>query len=85
MQPESKDEILVRVREILVRSFDLDPDKILPSSHLFEELDLDSIDAIDLAVGLEEEVGLEVEEDELREIRRVEDIVSLIHDKMRAE
>ena len=42
-------------------------------------VDLDSIDAIDLVVGLEEEIGLEISEDELREIEVVQDIVDLIH------
>lgn len=84
MTGKSKEEIFARIREVLVESFDLKPDDICLQSHLVDDLDLDSIDAIDLAVGLEEELGLKVEEDELREIRLVGDIVDLVHAKLLA-
>ena len=77
-----KAEILARVVEVLANSFDLDPDQIQPTSHLFEDLDLDSIDAIDLVVGLEEETGLDVNEEELKAIRIVQDVVDLVHRKL---
>jgi acyl carrier protein len=75
----TQQEILERVTAILVESFDLDPELVQPTAHLVDELDLDSIDAIDLVVGLEEETGLHVSEDELRKIRVVQDVVDLIH------
>ena len=78
----SKEEILARVIELMAESFLMDPAKILPTAHLFDDLDLDSIDAIDLVVGLEEETGLRVSEAELREIRLVQDIVDLVHRKL---
>jgi acyl carrier protein len=77
-------EILGRVVEVLSNSFDLDPGQIRPSSHLFEDLDLDSIDAIDLVVGLEEETGLAVSEEELKAIRLVQDVVDLVQRKLGA-
>jgi acyl carrier protein len=79
-----KAEILGRVVEVLANSFDLDPGQIQPTSHLFEDLDLDSIDAIDLVVGLEEETGLDVDEEELKSIRIVQDVVDLVHRKLGA-
>ncbi len=78
----TKEQIFQQVSEILVQSFELDPDEILLSAHLIDDLDLDSIDAIDLAVGLQDETGLDVAEEELREIRRVEDIVELVHRRL---
>jgi acyl carrier protein len=78
----SKEAILSRVIELMAESFEMDPAEILPTAHLFDDLDLDSIDAIDLVVGLEEETGLQVSEDELRELRLVQDIVDLVHRKL---
>ena len=78
----TKDQILVRIQEILVQSFELDIRAVTPDAHLIEDLDLDSIDAIDLAVGLESETGLDVSEEELRQIRVVQDIVDLVHDHL---
>lgn len=78
----TREQILARVTEVLVQSFDLEPSAVHPAAHLFEELDLDSIDAIDLVVGLEEQTGLDVSEEELKEIRVVQDVVDLIHRKL---
>jgi acyl carrier protein len=80
----SKEQILARVVGVLAQSFQLDSHAIKPTSHLFEELELDSIDAIDLMVGLEEETGIKLSEDELHEIRRVQDVVDAIYRRMEA-
>lgn len=78
----SRDEIFARLRDILVESFELDAASVTRDARLREELDLDSIDAIDLAVRLEEETGLKVEDEELRGVRRVDDVVELVHAKV---
>jgi acyl carrier protein len=78
---KTKEEIFDEVRSILCREFEFTPDEILPTSHLIDDLDLDSIDAIDLAVKLEEQVGLEVEEEDLRALRLVQDVVDLVYAK----
>ncbi|MEE9609267.1 MAG: acyl carrier protein [Myxococcota bacterium] len=78
----SKEEILDQVTALLVQSFDLDPSAVHPTANLIDDLDLDSIDAIDLVVGLEEETGLAVSEDEIRKIRVVQDVVDLIHRRL---
>lgn len=78
----TKEEIFGRVRKILVNEFELDPDVISPSAHIIDDLDLDSIDAIDLAVDLEKETGLSLKEEELRAVRVVQDIVDLIYNRL---
>jgi acyl carrier protein len=83
-QEMTKEQILARVTEILVDSFELNADQVHLSAHVVDDLDLDSLDAIDLAVGLEEETGIEVSEDELREIQFVQDIVELIHSRLQS-
>ncbi len=81
----TKEEILERVREILSQAFELDPSDVVPTAHLIDDLDLDSIDAIDLAVDLERETGLSLKEDELRAVRVVQDVVDLVHRRLNAE
>ena len=78
----SKDEILERLTEVLVQSFEIDPAEIRLESHVADDLDLDSIDAIDLAVGLRERTGLDLSEEELKGIRIVRDIVELLGSKL---
>lgn len=83
-QIRTKEEIFEEVRSILCREFEFEAGEVLPTSHLIDDLDLDSIDAIDLAVKLEEQVGLEVEEEELRSLRLVQDVVDMVYSHLGA-
>jgi acyl carrier protein len=78
----SKDEILARVSEVLVEIFEVEPDQIQAKTHLIDDLDLDSIDLIDLVVRLEEETSLDLAEDELRKLRVIQDVVDLVYRKL---
>ena len=74
----TRDEILARLREMLAVMFDLEPGKIQLESQLMADLDLDSIDAIDLVVKLQEMTGKRVEEAALRKVRTISDVVDLV-------
>ena len=75
-------EIYTRVVGILVKSFELDPADIKPESKLFEELDLDSIDAIDLVARLQQLTGQRLGEDAMRKVRSVGDIADLVAEQL---
>jgi acyl carrier protein len=74
----TKDEILTRLREVLADSFQLDPEKIQPDSHLFTDLDLDSIDAVELAIQLQNITGRRVKAEAFKEVRTVQDVVDTV-------
>lgn len=78
----SKDEILRTLRDVLSGYFGLRAEQVVPSARLFEELDLDSIDWIDLAVKLEMETGLKMQEAELTSIRTIQDVVDVVHRRL---
>lgn len=78
----SKAEILDRLRAMLVDEFDLRGEQVVSSAHLVDDLDLDSIDAINMAVRLEQETGLAMQEEELRSLRTVQEIVDVVHRKL---
>jgi acyl carrier protein len=59
--------------------FGLPPEDIQLTTHLIDDLDLDSIDFVDLAVSLEQSIGLSLGEDELKSVRTVQDAVDVIH------
>lgn len=75
-------EIYNRVVGILVKSFELDPADIKPESRLFEDLDLDSIDAVDMFVELHEVTNRRIDPQVARKIRTVEDIVNLVEGEL---
>ncbi len=78
------EEVDRQVREVLITTFNLSREAVTPEATLFQDLDLDSLDAIDLAVKLETETGLKLVETEFRSIRTVQDVVETIHRKMEA-
>ena len=74
-----KQEIFERMASMMVDMFDLERSSITLESKLFEDWDLDSLDAIDMVVKLEELTGHRLRESELRTVRTVRDVVDLIH------
>jgi acyl carrier protein len=74
----TRDEIYARVTDLLVVSFEVDPKRITPQTLLFQDLGLDSIDAIDMVVRFQEWTGRRVSEESLRGVRTVDDVVSLV-------
>jgi acyl carrier protein len=82
---KSREEVAKWVAELLVQQFEVPPSAIQLEAHLFEDLDLDSIDAIDFMVTLEEAGGLRVEEEDLRALRYFRDLVELVYGKLGAK
>ena len=74
----TRDEIFERVRELLTKTFGLPASKITPTALLQKDPDLDSIDAVDLVVYLQDWTGREVPEEALRAVRTVDDVVSMV-------
>ena len=75
----TKDEILIKLREVLVEAFQLDPAKINLETHLFTDLDLDSIDAVELAIQLQDITGRRVKAEEFKGVRTVSDVVETVY------
>ncbi len=71
-------EILARLREILFEAFEIDPQKVQMEAHLFTDLDLDSIDAVDLAIKVQEMTGKRIKPDEFKNVRTVHDVIEMI-------
>lgn len=76
--PMTRDEILSELQSSLHEMFDINPTDVTPEALLRDDLDLDSIDAIDLAVKLKSLLGRRVELTVLKNLRTVNDVVDLI-------
>ena len=74
----TREEIVARIRSVLVESFEIPEERVTLEARLMDDLELDSIDAIDMAVQIQEMTGVRVEEDELRKLRTVSDTVDLV-------
>ena len=75
-----KEQIREKLVEILVSDFELKESDIKDESNLFTDLDFDSIDAVDLAVRLQQFTDKKISPEEFREIRTISDVVNAIYD-----
>lgn len=80
----TKDSIFEIVKDALVDLFEIDPDKIRLETHLYEDLDIDSIDAVDLVVRLKEKTGKKPDPEVFKNVRTVSDVVNTIYDMTRS-
>lgn len=73
-----EDEIFKRVSEHLMKQFEIPPEKIRPEAHLFKDLGMDSIDALDWFAAMQSEISLPIIEKEIKMIRTVQDVVDYL-------
>lgn len=66
------------LKSTLVEQFELDPAKITAEARLYEDLDLDSIDAVDLIIKLQEMTGRKVSPEDFKSVRTVADVQHVI-------
>ncbi len=76
----TREDIFATLSEYLQEMFELPADKVTPEAKLFEDLDLDSIDAVDLVVRLQDLTGRKIKPDQFKTVRTVSDVVDRVHD-----
>ena len=81
----SKAEVYEQLKAVLVAEFGFRAEQLEPATHLVKDLDLDSIDWVDMAVALEEKTGQELAEDDMASIRTLQDVVDVLHRKLQPE
>ena len=79
---KSREEILQHLREVLVNLFELKPEQIVPEAHLYNDLDIDSIDAVDLILKLKDFTGRKIQPMAFKHVRTVGDVVEAIYTLM---
>ena len=74
----NRDELFVWVADLLAEMFELDRATLSPASNLYADLDIDSIDAVDLAVKLKEMTGKRLQPEVFKTIRTIGDVVAAL-------
>ena len=75
----NKNEIFDAICDILEQEFECDREMLKPEARLFEDLDLDSIDAVDLIVKLQKMIKTKVKPEEFKQIRTLWDVTEVIY------
>jgi acyl carrier protein len=74
----SDEDILLRLKDVLHGMFEIDPSRIHPDTHLFTDLELDSIDAVDLAIQVQDMTGMRIKPEDFKNVRTVGDVVATV-------
>ena len=74
----NQQEIFTQVQAALVELFELDAEAVTMESHLYQDLELDSIDAVDLVVRLQKLTGKKIRPEEFKAVRTVNDLVDAV-------
>ena len=74
----TQEQVLAQLREWMQELFEIEPEDIQLDSNLYEDLDVDSIDAVDLVIKIKELTGKQVEPDDFKAVRTVQDVITVI-------
>lgn len=76
----TREEIFDKLKSILVEDFEIEEEKIQAETNLFEDLELDSIDAVDLAVKLQGFTQKKISPENFKQIRTINDVVLAVEE-----
>lgn len=74
----TQEEIYNKTKDVLINEFEAREETVTMQTNLYTDLDLDSLDVIDLMVTLDKELGIEVKTEEMRDINTVEDVCNFV-------
>lgn len=75
----SKQEILDHINGVLIDLFEIEEEKLVPDAKLYDDLDIDSIDTIDLLIELKKFVGKDIDADAFVDARTLDEVAEVIH------
>lgn len=67
-----------KIKDIIVETLSCDADKVTPDARLAEDLEADSLAAVELSMALEEASGVTIEDDDLPNMKTVGDLMAYI-------
>ena len=76
---QDRDQIRAEVTAALVELFEIEPERITAGARLYEDLEIDSIDAIDLMDRLRQVTGRKISAEQFRSVRTIGDLVEAVH------
>lgn len=76
---QSREEIFVTLRSALVELFELDAERVTLDASLYEDLEIDSIDAVDLIDHIKRQTGRKLAAEEFKSVRSVSDVVEAVY------
>lgn len=82
---QTREEIFATLRDALVELFELSPERISLDANLYEDLEIDSIDAVDLIDHIKRQTGKKIAAEAFKSVRTVGDVVEAVYQMVNAE
>lgn len=82
MKTYTRDELFAEIVKLMAELFEVEPADVTMDSKLVEDLDLDSIDAVDMIVHLQNFTGLRIKPEEFKAVRTVGDVIDVLEKLM---
>ena len=82
---QSREEIFATLRDALVELFELDAERVTLEANLYQDLEIDSIDAVDLIDHIKRKTGKKIAADEFKSVRSVNDVVEAVYRLVHAD
>ncbi|WP_079203401.1 acyl carrier protein [Pseudomonas sp. CC6-YY-74] len=76
---QTRDEIFATLRTAMVELFELDAERVTLTANLYQDLEIDSIDAVDLIDHIKRQTGKKIAAEEFKSVRSVSDVVEAVH------
>lgn len=73
-----------RVRKVLVDQLDVSEDEVTPTASIIDDLGADSLDVVEIIMGLEEEFDVEIPDEDAEKITTVNQIISYVDEKAKS-
>jgi acyl carrier protein len=81
---QTRQEIYDVLRTALIELFEIEPERVNPSANLYSDLEIDSIDAVDLLDHIRRTTGRKLDANDFRSVRTVDDVVDAVWQKQQA-
>ena len=78
MSGMDNNQIYLKIKDVLVNQFEVDESKVSMDANLYEELEIDSIDAVDLMVQLNRLTGKKIPPEQFKEVRTIGDVINTL-------
>jgi acyl carrier protein len=85
MTMQTREEIFATLRDALVELFELSPERISLDANLYEDLEIDSIDAVDLIDHIKRQTGKKIAAEAFKTVRTVGDVVEAVYQMVNAD
>ena len=82
---QSREEIFATLRDALVELFELDAERVTLEANLYQDLEIDSIDAVDLIDHIKRQTGKKIAAEEFKAVRTVGDVVEAVYQVVNAD